>query len=82
MAKKRNLTVDDLQDVQTWEDHSHRIQYKQTPDLKNKKVEIKCENRKQKDLKKAIELNDITIAIGPAGCLINSEKIKIYKLKE
>jgi phosphate starvation-inducible protein PhoH len=82
MARKKNLTQEDLEDIQVWEDHSQRIEYKGTPEFKRKKIEVKCLNAKQKDLKKSIENNEITIAIGPAGCLINSEKIKIYKLKE
>lgn len=67
MARKKNLSSDDLEDLQVWEDHSHRIEYKATPDFKNKKIEVKCLGTKQKELKKAIENNDITIAIGPAG---------------
>lgn len=67
MAKKKNLTQDDHLDLMDWEDHSQRIQYTQTPDLKNKKVEVKCLNQKQKELKKAIEAHEITISIGPAG---------------
>jgi len=67
MAKKKNLSADDLKDVYTWEDHSQRIEYKQTLDLQNKKIEVKCLNEKQKQLKKAIEEKEVTIAIGPAG---------------
>lgn len=67
MARKKNLSSDDLHDVYEWEDHSQRIQYKETPDLRNKKVEVKCLNQKQKELKKAIEAKEITISIGPAG---------------
>jgi len=67
MAKKRNLTAEDHLDVIEWEDHSQRIEYKETPDFRNKKVEVKCLNKKQKNLKKSIENNEITIAIGPAG---------------
>lgn len=67
MAKTKKLSNEDLQDLVIWEEHSQRIQYKETPDLKNKKVEVKCLNEKQKELKKAIEEKEITIAIGPAG---------------
>lgn len=67
MAKKRNLTADDLQDVIAYEDHSQRIYYKETPDLKNKKIDVKCLNHKQKELKKSIEENEITISVGVAG---------------
>ena len=67
MAKKKNLSADDLKDVYTWEDHSQRIEYKQTLDLQNKKIEVKCLNEKQKQLKNAIEEEEIIISIGPAG---------------
>ena len=67
MARKKNLTQEDLDDLMVWEDHAQRIEYKENSDFKNKKVEVKCLNSKQKDLKKSIENNEITIAIGPAG---------------
>jgi phosphate starvation-inducible protein PhoH and related proteins len=67
MARKKNLTANDLDDLMVWEDHSHRTEYKETLDFKNKKIEVKCLNPKQKDLKLSIENNEITIAIGPAG---------------
>jgi phosphate starvation-inducible PhoH-like protein len=67
MARKKNLTQDDLNDLMVWEDHSQRIEYKEHSDFRNKKIEVKCLNPKQKDLKKSIENNEITIAIGPAG---------------
>lgn len=67
MARKKNLTQDDLDDLMVWEDHSQRIKYTEILDFKNKKIEVKCIGHKQKDLKKSIENNEITIAIGPAG---------------
>ena len=67
MAKKKNLTGDDLEDLYTWEDHSQRVEYKKTIDLQNIPIKVKCLNEKQKELKKAIEEKEIVISIGPAG---------------
>jgi phosphate starvation-inducible protein PhoH len=82
MARKKNLTKEDIDDVSTYENITHKtINGNNGPRLTDIPIEIKCLNEKQKQLKKAIEQNEITISIGPAGCLIKSEKIKIYKLK-
>ena len=50
-----------------WEEHSHRVETKNTVDIKNIPIRVKCLNEKQKKLKKSIEEKEITIAIGPAG---------------
>lgn len=67
MAKKKNLTASDLEDVSIWEEHSHRIEQKNTVRITDIPISIKCENEKQKQLKKAIEEKEIVISIGPAG---------------
>jgi len=67
MAKNKNLSAADLKAVEAWEEHSQRIEYKNTTKIKDIPIHVKCLNEKQKELKKAIEEKEITIAIGPAG---------------
>ena len=67
MAKKKNLSEADIDAVAAWEEHSQRIEYKNTIRIDDIKINVKCLNEKQKELKKAIEAKEIVIAIGPAG---------------
>jgi phosphate starvation-inducible PhoH-like protein len=67
MARTKNLTPADHDAVTAYEDYSHRVEYKKTVKLENIKISVKCANDRQKELKKSIENNEITISIGPAG---------------
>lgn len=67
MARTKNLSDKDLEAVTAWEDHSQRVEYKNTIKINDISIKVKCLNEKQKELKKAIEEKEITIAIGPAG---------------
>jgi phosphate starvation-inducible PhoH-like protein len=67
MARKKNLSEADIDAVAAWEEHSQRIEYKNTVRIDDIKINVKCLNEKQKELKKAIEAKEIVIAIGPAG---------------
>ena len=67
MAKKKNLSTEDLNELDSWESHSHRTEYKNTIKINEIPIKVKCLNAKQKELKKAIEEKEITITIGPAG---------------
>ena len=67
MAKKKNLSEADIDAVAAWEEHSQRIEYKNTIRIDDIKINVKCLNEKQKELKKAIEAKERVIAIGPAG---------------
>jgi len=67
MARKKNLTDADLEDLTTWEDQAQRIEVRNTVNLQNISIKVKCLNEKQKQLKKAIEEKEIVISIGPAG---------------
>lgn len=68
MGKRKNLTADDHEAVDVWEANSQNVQQlKNTIDITNIPIKVKCLNQKQKSLKKAIENSELTIAIGPAG---------------
>lgn len=68
MAKRKNLTADDHDAVNAWEGHTQRVtNLKNTMDINDISIKVKCIGEKQKQLKKAIEDNEIVIAIGPAG---------------
>jgi len=67
MARKKNLTANDLEDVSIWEDQTQITQTKNRVNLSEIPIRVKCANEKQKELKKAIEEKEITISIGPAG---------------
>lgn len=81
MVRKKNLSETDLEDVSIWEERNHFDNNSKKIQINVIPIKIKCLNEKQKELKKLIEDHEIIISIGPAGCLIKSEKIKIYKLK-
>lgn len=69
MAKKKNLSQEDLEDVSTYEART----YLQNGNGNNKlrlqdiKIQIKCLNEKQKLLRRSIEEKDVVISTGPAG---------------
>lgn len=76
MARKKNLTQEEIEDVSTYEEISSRkTASRKTTSfyesdkirLNDLKIEVKCENQKQKELKKAIEEKDVIISTGPAG---------------
>lgn len=67
MTRRKNLSVDDHQDVDTWEGQIQRAELKNMININDIPIKIKCLNEKQKELKKAIEEFEITISIGPAG---------------
>jgi phosphate starvation-inducible protein PhoH and related proteins len=67
MARGKNLTKEDLEDVSTWEDLSKSKNGANGIRINDIKLSVKCLNEKQKELKKAIEENEIVISIGPAG---------------
>lgn len=70
MARKKNLTPQDLEDVSTYEIQTSQIQKnngKNNIRLQDQKVVIKCLNEKQKHLRRAIEEKDVVISTGPAG---------------
>lgn len=69
MARKKHLTKEDIDDVSTYETQSQR-NINRNPNgirLTDIPIKVKCIGEKQKLLKNAIEKNEITISIGPAG---------------
>jgi len=82
MAKKRNLSKEDLNEITTYEENNKlNVTNGNKINLDKISIKIKCLNEKQKELKRLIEENEIVVCSGPSGCLIKSEKIKIYILK-
>ncbi len=67
MARKKNLSQSDLESVSAWEEHAQRNQQTNTIRINEIPIQVKCLNKKQKELKKAIEDKEITISVGPAG---------------
>jgi phosphate starvation-inducible PhoH-like protein len=67
MAKRKNLTKEDLEDVSIWEDQTKYKNNGNNVRINDIKISVKCLNEKQKELKKAIEEKEIVISIGPAG---------------
>lgn len=67
MAKGKNLTKEDLEDVSTWEDLTKSKNGTNGIRINDLKLSVKCLNEKQKELKKSIEEKEIVISIGPAG---------------
>jgi len=68
MAKSKNLTANDLEDVSTWEDQLQKNYLTRNKiNIQGLTVRPKCLNEKQKQLKKAIDEKEIIISIGPAG---------------
>jgi len=69
LARKKNLTKDDLEDVSIYEDKSAQTFYESKGGIRlhDIKLEIKCANKKQKDLRRSIEEKPVTISTGPAG---------------
>lgn len=88
MGRNKNLSTDDLQELNFYEDQMTKKNEKINGsssgklELHKHKLNVKCLNEKQKELKKMIENKDITIVTGVAGCLTKNEKIRIYKLKK
>ena len=67
MARKKNLTREDLEDVSTYEIQTYQTNDRNGPRLNDIKLQIKCLNEKQKKLRRAIEEKDVVISTGPAG---------------
>lgn len=69
MAKRKNLTKDDLEDVSIYEEINQRKNgtFQNKVRLLDIPIQVKCLNEKQKDLKKAIEDKQVVITTGPAG---------------
>lgn len=65
MAKGKNLSKEDIEDIEKWE--NERKMQDLTKTLSTKKVELKCRSEAQKEVIKAIDKKDITIVIGPPG---------------
>jgi len=69
LAKQKNLSKEDLEDVSTFGDFA-RKKISLQPDkisIQSIPIKVKCLNEKQKDLKKAIEEKDVVIANGFPG---------------
>lgn len=71
MAKRKNLSKEDLEDVSTYEELSSK---RNTPTYNPNKVrlndiqiKVKCLNEKQKKLRRAIENKDVVISTGHPG---------------
>lgn len=67
MARKKNLSKDDMIDVSTYEDYSQKVHNTHGTKINDLTIKVKCLNEKQKALKKSIEDNEITIAVGESG---------------
>jgi phosphate starvation-inducible PhoH-like protein len=69
LAKKKNLSREDLEDVSTYEIQTHQTQKydKNGPRLLDIKLSIKCANEKQKKLRRSIEEKDVVVSTGAAG---------------
>ena len=73
MAKKKNLTREDLEDFTDYEvktlasQNSSQTVSKNGIKLQDIKIEIKCLNERQKELRRAIEEKEVVISTGPAG---------------
>jgi len=70
LAKRKNLTKEDLEDVSIYEELAERRNATYHPNkvrLNDISIRIKCLNEKQKQLRRAIEEKDVVISTGPAG---------------
>jgi phosphate starvation-inducible protein PhoH and related proteins len=69
LARKKNLTREDLEDVSTYESQLYTTQNNGSNNirLQDTKLDIKCLNEKQKKLRRSIEEKDVVISTGPAG---------------
>lgn len=69
MARNKNLTREDLEDFAEYEIKTLTSQNgsKNGFKLQDIKLEIKCLNERQKELRRAIEEKDVVISTGPAG---------------
>ena len=68
MARKKNLTKQDIEDVSTYDTYyPPKTNGHNGISINDIPIKIKCLNEKQKLLKNAIENKEITISIGPAG---------------
>lgn len=69
MARKKNLTREDLEDVSTYETQTYQVQTngKNGIKLQELPIKIKCIGEKQKALRRAIEEKSVVISTGPAG---------------
>jgi phosphate starvation-inducible PhoH-like protein len=70
LARKKNLSKDDLEDVSIYEEINQRKYSTFDPNkirINDISIELKCLQKKQKDLRRAIEEKDIVIANGAPG---------------
>ncbi len=68
MARKKNFTREDLEDFEEYEIKiTSQNNQKTGIKLRDLKLDIKCLNEKQKQLRRAIEEKDVVISTGPAG---------------
>ena len=69
MAKKKNLSKENIDDVSTYENTAQKntTTNGNTTYLNNLPIKVRCLNEKQKLLRTSIEEKEITIAIGPSG---------------
>jgi phosphate starvation-inducible PhoH-like protein len=68
MAKKRNLTKENIDDVSTYESVAQKnTATNNGTNLNDLQIKVRCLNEKQKLLKTSIEEKEITISLGPAG---------------
>ena len=68
MAKRKNLSKEDIEDVSTFEVTQRTNLTNNKINLQDIPIHVKCLNERQKELKKAIEEKDIIISKGAAGC--------------
>jgi len=70
LARKKNLSKDDLEDVSIYEEINQRKFSTYDPNkirINDISIELKCLQKKQKDLRRAIEEKDVVIANGAPG---------------
>jgi len=71
LARKKNLTPEEIEDVSIYEEISsqRKASFYESDKIRlnDLKIEVKCKNKRQKDLKQAIEEKDVVISTGPAG---------------
>lgn len=79
MARKKNLTKEEIElEFENWE--KEQLTSQSPLNVLKNKIEIKCRSKAQKEAVDTIENNYISIITGPPGCLIGTEKIRIYAL--
>jgi len=67
LTKKKNLSEEDLQAINLYEETLAKKQNSNKFNLSEISIQVKCLNEKQKELKKAIEEKDVVICVGSAG---------------